>query len=102
MIDNTEGRLATELEYAKSINNSTLQNCIDRLEKSCSQYKPAAVVEIYPDSAPHSFYFVRKHEGVFAGNGGIIYYEKNDSGVGAPQFSVSIGNNLNTRWEIHT
>lgn len=37
----------------------------------------------------------------FRFNGGLIFYDKGDSGVGAPQFSVRLDSS-ECGWEIHT
>lgn len=102
MTDLTEGALQQELDYAKSIKNETLQQCIDqikRIDEHCE-----TETQIAKDFAEHSFYFVRQKDGRFKGNGGIIFHGKHDGfGSGsAPTFSVSSDNSRETRWEIHT
>jgi hypothetical protein len=102
MTDLTEGALQQELDYAKSIGNDTLQQCIDRIKQRDNDFE--SDTQITRDFAPHSFYFVRMKDGEFRGNGGIIFHGKHDGfgNGGAPTFSVSIGNSRETRWEIHT
>lgn len=102
MTDLTEGALQQELDYAKSIGNDTLQQCIDRLKQIDENHE--SETNIVKDFAPHSFYFVRMKDGEFIGNGGIIFHGKHDGfgNGGAPTFSVSISDSRETRWEIHT
>lgn len=102
MTDLTEGALQQELDYAKSIGNDTLQQCIDRIKQIDENRE--CETNIAKDFAPHSFYFVRQKDGEFRGNGGIIFHGKHDGfGSGsAPTFSVSLSDSRETRWEIHT
>lgn len=60
-----------------------------------------------PDWAPQSFYFnMQKKEpgGEFEpwSNGGLIFYDAGDSGVGMPQLSVRVGDTSKSGWEVHT
>jgi hypothetical protein len=72
------------------------------------------VCELFSDSTPHSFYFnllgPAKDDGSRERwfNGGLIYFGPHETGVGGPQYSVSLagatgGAEANTaRWEVHT
>lgn len=102
MKDCTNGKLQEALEYANSIGNATLQNCLDNLDRF--DVNNNAETEIYTDFAPKSFYFVRKKDGIFWGNGGIIFHGNHDNGGdgGYPTFSVSLDGNTEARWQIHT
>ena len=102
MNDLTEGALQKELDYAKSINNDSLQRCIDQLKQIDKNSE--SETNIVNDFAPHSFYFTRFKDGQFRGNGGIIFHGDHDGfgNGGAPTFSVSISDSKETRWEIHT
>jgi hypothetical protein len=103
MKDLTEGKLNQELEYAKSIGNDTLQQCIARLKQVDDNMETET--SIYNDYVPRSFYFLRKDKNDrTSGNGGIIFHGPHDGyGSGAPPtFSVSINDSKKTRWEIHT
>lgn len=59
------------------------------------------------DSAPHSFYFIMQRLAADGStwhdwfSGGCVYYGRGDSGVGAPQFSVRLGD-LEEGWSINT
>lgn len=102
MKDLTNGELGKQLQYAKEENNNTLQECIDSLKRVDENH--GTETEIFTDFAPRSFYFVRKMQGQFRGNGGIIFHGRHDGfGSGqAPSFSVSLDNSPVSRWEIHT
>ena len=114
MKDFTDGKLQEALDYAKKINNNSLQNCLDRLkqvEENLQQRFPTSDIEtqIYPDFAPLSFEFVRceyrngrDHRPHFMSNGGIIFHGKHDGfGSGsAPSFSVTL--EPTNGWSIHT
>ena len=99
--DETEGKLCKELEYAKSIEDNSLRRCIDRLA-IFAEDSPEREVMIYVDFAPRSFTFVKKIQGKFAGNGGIIWHGSHDRGGdgGAPTFSVNLEPTYG--WQIHT
>jgi hypothetical protein len=74
------------------------------------------VCVLFNDFAPHSFEFVmlrvvtegeeKKEKRWF--NGGLIYFGPGESGVSAPQFSVSLDGCFGTgkgnqhRWSVHT
>ena len=103
MKDLTEGILGKELEYAKSIGNDTLQQCIDRLKQVDDNMETET--SIYNDFAPRSFYFQRiDRNDRNSGNGGIIFHDVRN-GIGthdAPSFSVSLDYSKEIRWQIHT
>lgn len=63
-----------------------------------------AETTVMKDFAPRSFYWERYNNGVFVGNGGIIFHGNHDgNGSGrAPSFSVSLSGLTGSRWEIHT
>ena len=60
---------------------------------------------LFSDHAPHSFFFsvcdVTPEKRTELLCGGLIYYGPHETGVGVPQFSVSMGGDA-PRWEIHT
>jgi hypothetical protein len=69
--------------------------------------RPDAVCILIKDFSPYSFEFVMytvRPDGTrkFLYNGGLIYYEGSESGVGGPQFSVTLSGRTDSRWEIHT
>lgn len=104
MKDLTEGKLNLELEYAKSIGNDSLQECIDRIKQNDWYFD--AESSISNDFAPRSFYFQRidKYNRQLA-NGGIIFHDITH-GIGthgAPSFSVSLDDDdSQPHWQIHT
>ncbi len=103
MKDLTEGKLNQELEYAKSIGSDTLQQCIDRLKQVDENMETETTIS--NDFAPRSFYFQRMDKNNRqSGNGGIIFHDiTHDIGThGAPSFSVSLDDDPQPRWEIHT
>ena len=100
MKDLTEGQLQEQLEFAKTINDSSLQRCIDNLQKVEENY-PECETELYKDWAKRSFYFVRKVKatGQMRSNGGIIYHGSPNEGYqegGSVQMEPSYG------WQTHT
>ena len=103
MKDLTEGMLGKELEYAKSIGNDTLQQCIDRLKQVDDNMETETTIS--NDFAPRSFYFQRMDKNDrHSGNGGIIFHDITH-GIGthgAPSFSVSLDDSKEIRWQIHT
>lgn len=63
------------------------------------------------DFAPYSFSFLLMRKKPYPNptdeyeplyNGGIIFYAGEESGVGGPQFSVTLSGRKDARWEIHT
>lgn len=100
--DLTEGALQEQLLYASTIGDTSLQDCIDRLN-SADDYNKSETV-IGKDFALRSFEFARMKEGRCIINGGIIYHGPHDgfgSGL-APTFSVSLSNNKSNNWQLHT
>lgn len=74
MHDEVRKRLDSELEFAESIGDNSLQNCLDRL----TLYQRQAVnhcMQISTDFAPHSFGFVELINNQSRIVGGIIYSE---------------------------
>lgn len=107
MNDLTQGKLDEALKYASSINDDSLQNCLDRLKKVEKNYANNGIIvetNIMTDFAPYSFYFVRvnKETQEFKGNGGIIFHGAHDNGGdgSAPTFSVNL--TPTKGWTIHT
>jgi len=65
-------------------------------------------VTLYKDFAPHSFTFQWYLHNPKTGEyekwlyGGFIFYDVGDTGVGAPQFSVSLTPTRESGWYVHT
>lgn len=93
MIDLTEGRLDSVLLFAESINDDSLKNCIESLKRAEKNLN--CETELHNDFADKSFYFLRKKENKFHGNGGIIWHGGNEN-----TYSVSL--TKTTNWQIHT
>ena len=93
-------KLNDTLEFAKSINDTSLQECFDRLSKV--DEVEGTETTITDDFAPKSFYFSRMKNGEFRSNGGIIYHGRHDNGGdgGTPTFSVNL--TPFNGWSIHT
>lgn len=101
IIDKTQGVLDEVRKFAILIGKSdNLESCLSGLDYHNDDYK----VSIYTDFAPKSFYFVRERNDKFAGNGGIIFHGHHDNGGdgSSPTLSVSLSNNSEPHWEIHT
>jgi hypothetical protein len=103
MKDLTEGQLQEQLEFAKTINDESLQHCLDNIKRVEENYKERGQTietEIYLDWAKRSFAFYRKTpEGQCILNGGIIYHGSPNEGYqegGSVQINPSYG------WQIHT
>ena len=89
------GCLQDKLDYLGSFscpeNDKTLTKCV-----------------LYKDFAPQSFGFTMFKKDRETGeykrwfNGGMIYYGAGDTGVGAPQLSVRIGDSSQSGWQINT
>ena len=100
MKDKTEGKLQEALEFAKTINDNSLQSCLDRLDNVDKNSNYETI--IHNDFAYMSFYFERVRDGQFRSDGGIIYHGNHD-GFGSgydPTFSVSV--TPTSGWSIHT
>jgi hypothetical protein len=107
MKDCTNGELDKIRKFAKETGqidqlNRTLSNLARWEQGEDGNKHPDVETELYTDFAPMSLYFVRKRNGEFAGNGGVIYHGSHDRGGdgGAPTFSVSL--EPTQGWSIHT
>lgn len=90
-------QLEKELEYLNSYACRLDDDKLDLEKTRCVLYK---------DWATHSFGFmmmVRDKNGEYKNwfNGGLIFYQAGDTGVGGPQYSVRLDNST-TGWSIHT
>ena len=67
------------VEYAKSIGDNTLQQCIERLQQWEKISNGKYEIEIYRDFAPHSFGFAeRTPDGRTGVVGGVLYHGRPD------------------------
>ena len=68
-----------EMEYAKSIDDNTLQQCIERLQQWEKNSNGKYEIELYRDFAPHSFGFAeRTPDGRTGVVGGVLYHGRPD------------------------
>ena len=65
------------VEYAKSIGDTTFQNCIERLKQWEKNSNGRYEIELYRDFAPHSFGFAEVAANGSSGIvGGLLYHGK--------------------------
>ena len=84
-------------EYAKSISDTTFQNCIGRLKQWEKNSNGRYEIEFYWDFAPYSFGFAeRTPDGRNGIVGGLLYHGRPDE-----SFAVMIGGPFHG-WSIHT
>ena len=82
--------------YAKEIKNDTLLKCIDRLKQWEQNPNCPCEIELYYDSAPHSFGFRQVYpDGRTGIVGGLLYH-------GQPDQSFAVLLNPIHGWTIHT
>jgi len=100
--DLTNGDLDKIKEFAKG------NNLTEKLEQTMSRFNAYADndmdVELHSDYAPYSLFFVTKRNGVQGMCGGMIFHGPHDLGGNGsgPTFSVSLDNNTDPHWSIHT
>lgn len=82
------------VQYAKRINDSTLQNCLARLENW--EKNNRSVIELCCDFAPYSFLFRERYkDGRIGIVGGLVYH-------GDPDQSYCYAEPRIHGWAIHT
>lgn len=85
------------VEYAKSIGDTTLQNCVERLKQWEKNSNGRYEIELYRDFAPYSFGFAeRTPDGRSGIVGGLLYHGRPDE-----SFAVMIEGPFHG-WSIHT
>ena len=107
MKDFTNGKLDEVLKFAEQINDGSLKECLENLEraeKNISENRGKKFETfISNDWADKSFYFSRNSEdGDFAGNGGIIYHGTHDNGGDGSSATFSVNITPCNGWRIHT
>ena len=107
MKDLTDGKLEETLEFAKTINDGSLKECLENLERAERNMfaNTGRTVETFisNDWAAKSFYFSRQYaDGTFAGNGGIIWHGKHDNGGDGSSSTFSVCLTPVNGWSIHT
>lgn len=111
MKDLTNGHLEKVRKFADETGQrKQLDEALERLcankegRENVGNQGQKSEVELYPDFAPQSFYWVWRNleTGNIIMNGGLIYHGKHDNGGdgGAPTFSVSL--TPQSGWSIHT
>lgn len=110
LTDNSMGRLDEIFAFADK--NGMRAHLDEKLEYlTCWQYSNLPFYDgkkletiVYGDFAPLSLTFGRYINGKLNGNGGFIFHGRHDNGGdgGFPTFSVSLENNTNPHWSIHT
>ena len=84
-------------EYAKSIGDTTLQKCIERLKQWEKNSNGRYEIELYWDFAPYSFGFAEiAADGSKGVVGGLLYHGRPDESL-----AVMIGGPFHG-WSIHT
>lgn len=93
MIVKCEERYNEAVEYAQQIEDSSLQQCLDRL---CQwERNRNAEITLYYDHSPLSFNFkMRDKKGNLIINGGLLYH-------GNPDQSYAF-TTCSSKWQIHT
>ena len=81
----TKQRMNEALEFAESISDNSLKNCIERLSKH-NRFAIEHNIIVYSDLADYSFGWEERINGECKMNGGIIYHQDKD----------------NNHWQIHT
>ena len=84
------------VEYAKSIGDTTFQNCIERLKQWEKNSNGRYEIELYRDFAPHSFGFAEVAANGSRGIvGGLLYHGKPDQSYAVTLTHIH-------GWSIHT
>ena len=82
--------------YAESIGDTSLQNCLDRLNKWEENPDHPSEISLYYDHAPYSFGFTQRYpDGSIGIVGGLLYH-------GIPDQSFAVTLEPFHGWQIHT
>lgn len=88
-----EERLREAQEYAATLGDTSLQECLDKLE---SWERDGRTVHLYSDFAPYSFGFsLYAPDGRLVMNGGLLYH-------GSPDLSCAVTFDREHLWQTHT
>ena len=83
------------VQYANSIQDRTLQKCLERLQQ-WEKNGQGCEIELYYDSAPYSFGFCERYaDGKIGIVGGLLYH-------GSPDRSFAVTLDRFHGWSIHT
>ena len=70
------------VQYAKSINDKTLENCLERLKQWEKNENHPCEIELYYDHAPYSFGFCERYpDGNTGIVGGLLYHGNRHHGT---------------------
>ena len=84
------------VQYVKSINDKTLENCLERLKQWEKNKNCPCEIELYFDHAPYSFGFCERYpDGRTGIVGGLLYH-------GNPDESFAVTLDRIHGWSIHT
>lgn len=84
------------VQYAESISDTSLENCLNRLKEWEKNPRNPSEIEIYYDSAPYSFGFRQRYlDGRQGIVGGVLYH-------GTPDESFAVTLTPCKGWQIHT
>ncbi|WP_455674192.1 DUF4120 family protein [Phocaeicola sp.] len=84
------------VQYAESMNDTSLQNCLERLKAWEQNPNRPCEIEIYYDSAPYCFGFTQRYpDGRCGIVGGVLYH-------GSPDQSFAVQLEPFKGWQIHT
>ncbi len=73
------------VQYAKSINDKTLENCLERLKQWEKNENRPCEIELYYDHAPYSFGFCERYpDGNTGIVGGLLYHGNRTSPLPSP------------------
>lgn len=109
-----EDHLKSVRAFADTLGPEVRKQLEDKLSYLEHYRSDTCLCDLYADSAPHSFLFTlygpSKDDGARDHwfTGGLIFYGPHQSGVGGPQYSVSLAGATgqpearDARWEIHT
>lgn len=94
-----DGYLDEVLDFAEK--RGLLDDLMGRLAYLAERGEKDKLTRLGKDWAPYSFTFQHFRGDQPWINGGLIYYGPGDTGVGAPQFSVRIGD-TREGWSVNT
>ncbi|KAB4444768.1 DUF4120 domain-containing protein [Bacteroides thetaiotaomicron] len=84
------------VQYAESIKDTSLQNCMERLKAWEKNPDRPCEIELYHDWAPYSFGFTQRYpDGSRGIVGGLLYH-------GSPDESFAVQLTPFKGWQIHT
>ena len=93
MIINCVERLREAREYSETLDDKSLQECLDKLR---SWERNGRTLHLYNDFAPYSFGFsLYAPDGRLIMNGGLLYH-------GSPDRSCAVTFDRKNLWQTHT